>query len=250
MLQGVSSADTHHTANGLVIGTDGALYWSRGIFNTASMETPTKTYRSTRSGVHRFDPRTFEVSFHFPIGPNPHGDVIDQWGYQFVNDGTGGTGSYASIGKGVGNKKWFRKRVRPVAATGILSSRHFPAENNNNFLICNTIGVLGILQHKVIYNGADITAEEVEPILLSSDPNFRPTDIEIGGDGALYVSDWANALIGHMQHNMRDPNRDRAHGRIYRITYKGRPLVTPYKMRGKPIETVLQAFFEKEKRRL
>ena len=246
MLQGVSSADTHHTANAMVIGTDGALYWSRGVFHVTNMETPTKTFRSTTSGVYRFDPRTFEISFHFPIGPNPHGDVIDQWGYQFVNDGTGGTGSYVNIGKGIGNKQWFRKRVRPVAATGILSSSHFPAKNNGNFLICNTIGFLGVLQHKVIYDGADIRAEEIEPILVSSDKNFRPTDVEIGGDGALYVSDWSNAIIGHMQHNMRDPNRDAAHGRIYRVTAKGRPLVDRVKLKGKPIEAVLNAFFAKE----
>ena len=58
------------------------------VFNVANFETPTKTYRSGASGVHRFNPRTFEVEFHFPIGPNPHGDVIDQWGYQFAGDGT------------------------------------------------------------------------------------------------------------------------------------------------------------------
>ncbi len=246
MLQGVSSADTHHSANAMVVGPDGWLYWSRGIFNVANMETPTRTYRSGSSGVHRFNPRTFEVEFHFPIGPNPHGDVFDQWGYQFANDGTSGTGSYVNIGKGVGNKQWFQKRVRPVAATGILSSSHFPPENNGNFLICNTIGFLGVLQHKVQYDGADITAVEIEPILVSSDPNFRPTDLEIGGDGALYVSDWCNVLIGHMQHNMRDPNRDHEHGRIYRVTYKGRPLLEPVKLKGKPIETVLQAFFALE----
>ena len=123
MLQGVSSADSHHSANAVVIGPDGWMYWSRGIFNVASMETPTQTYRSGRSGVHRFNPRTFEMEFHFPIGPNPHGDVFDQWGYQFANDGTSGTGSYVNIGKGVGNKQWFRKRVRPVGATGILSQQ-------------------------------------------------------------------------------------------------------------------------------
>ena len=145
MLQGVSSADTHHSANALVIGPGGALYWSRGIFNVCSNETPTRVFRSGSSGVYRFDPRTFEIGFHFPIGPNPHGDVFDSWGFQFVNDGTGGTGSYVNLGKGIGNKKWFRKRVRPVAATGILSSSHFPERNNENFLICNTIGFLGVL---------------------------------------------------------------------------------------------------------
>ena len=246
MLQGVSSADSHHTANAVVIGPDGWLYWSRGIFNTASMETPTKTYRSGASGVHRFNPRTFEIEFHFPIGPNPHGDVIDQWGYQFANDGTSGTGSYVNIGKGIGNKKWFPKRVRPVPATGILSSSHFPEANQGNFLICNAIGFLGVLQHEVKYNGADITAVEVEPIVVSSDPNFRPSDVEIGGDGALYISDWHNALIGHMQHNMRDPNRDHMHGRVYRVTAKGRPPLKPIKLKGKLVSEVCDAFFAKE----
>lgn len=247
MLQGLSSADTHHTANAFVIGPDGWLYWSRGVFHVTNMETPTKTFRSNSTGVYRFNPRTYEVEFHYPIGPNPHGDFFDQWGYQFANDGTSGTGCYVNIGKGVRNKQWFKKQWRPVAATGMLSSSHFPERNNGNFLICNTIGFLGILQHEVKYNGADITAEAIEPIIRSSDPNFRPTDLEVGGDGALYVSDWCNVLIGHMQHNMRDPNRDHAHGRIYRITYKGRPLVKRVKLRGKPIETVLKdGFYAKE----
>ena len=246
MLQGVCSADSHHSANALLIGPDGWLYWSRGIFNVATMETPTRTVRSGDSGVHRFNPRTFEMEFHFPIGPNPHGDVFDQWGYQFANDGTGGSGSYVNIGKGVGSKPWFPMRVRPVSATGILSSSHFPEKNQGNFLICNCIGFLGVLQHEVKYNGAEITASEVEPILVSSDPNFRPTDVEVGGDGALYVSDWSNAIIGHMQHNMRDPNRDHEHGRIYRVSAKDRPLLKPTKLKGKPIPEVCQAFLAKE----
>ncbi|MCH5374461.1 MAG: PA14 domain-containing protein, partial [Planctomycetes bacterium] len=196
--------------------------------------------------VHRFNPRTFEVEFHFPIGPNPHGDVFDQWGYQFASDGTSGTGSYINIGKGIGNKQWYKKRVRPVPAIGILSSSHFPDELQGNFLICNAIGFLGVLQHEVKYNGADITAEEIDPILVSSDQNFRPSDLEVGGDGALYVADWHNALIGHMQHNMRDPNRDHEHGRIYRVTYKDRPLLQPAKMKGRSIAEVCDHFLAKE----
>ncbi|MFN7813564.1 MAG: PVC-type heme-binding CxxCH protein [Planctomycetia bacterium] len=247
ILQGLDSADSHHSANAMLIGPDGWLYWSRGVFNVSAMETPTRTVRSDKTGVHRFNPRTFEVEFHFPIGPNPHGDVFDQWGYQFANDGTTGVGSYVNIGRGVGNKPWFEKRVRPVAATGLLSSSHFPEKNQGNFLVCNTIGFLGVLQHEVKYDGADIVAKEIEPIIVSSDPNFRPSDLEIGADGALYVSDWANAIIGHMQHNMRDPNRDHSHGRIYRVTAKDRPLVKPVRLKGKPIAEVLQqAFFAKE----
>lgn len=247
LLQGLCSADSHHSANAMLVGPDGWLYWSRGVFNVSAHETPTRSFRSGATGVYRFNPRTFEVEFHFPIGPNPHGDVFDQWGYQFANDGTGGSGCYVNIGKGIENKPWFKTRVRPVPATGILSSSHFPEKNQGNFLICNAIGFLGVLQHEVKYDGADITATEIEPILVSSDPNFRPTDLEIGADGALYVSDWANAIVGHMQHNMRDPNRDHEHGRIYRVTAKGRPLVKPVRLAGKPIEEVCRlAFSAKE----
>lgn len=246
VLQGLSSADSHHSANAMMLGPDGWIYWSRGVFNVATMETPTQTYRSTRTGVHRFNPRTFEMEFHYPIGPNPHGDVFDRWGYQFANDGTSGTGSYVNIGKGIGNKQWFEKRVRPVAATGILSSSHFPEELQNNFLICNCIGFLGVLNHEVQYDGADITCKEVEPILVSADPNFRPSDVEVGSDGALYVADWANALIGHMQHNMRDPNRDHQHGRIIRVTAAGRPLLEPVRLKDKPLPEVLAAFYAKD----
>jgi hypothetical protein len=37
--------------------------------------------------------------------------------------------------------------------------------------------------------------------------------------------DWHNALIGHLQHNLRDPHRDRSHGRIWRVRYESNPLL-------------------------
>ena len=48
-----------------------------------------------------------------------------------------------------------------------------------------------------------------DPLVWSSDPNFRPSDVKMGPDGAIYFSDWHNPIIGHMQHNLRDPSRDR-----------------------------------------
>ena len=77
---------------------------------------------------------------------------------------------------------------------------------------------------------------EVDPIIESADENFRPVDAEIGADGALYVADWQNPIIGHMQHNLRDTSRDHGHGRIYRITYTGRPLLKPPPIAGEPID--------------
>ena len=42
-----------------------------------------------------------------------------------------------------------------------------------------------------------------------------------------------------MQHNIRDPNRDHAHGRIYRMTAVGRPLQKPVAIDGQPIAALL-----------
>jgi mono/diheme cytochrome c family protein len=55
----------------------------------------------------------------------------------------------------------------------------------------------------------------------------------------LYVADWHNVLIGHMQHSARDPLRDHTHGRIYRITYPSRPLVKPPVIAGASVEQLL-----------
>ena len=77
-------------------------------------------------------------------------------------------------------------------------------------------------------------------MIVSSDRNFRPVDMEIATDGSLYIVDWHNILIGHMQHNARDPLRDHVHGRIYRVTYPSRPLVSPAKIEGESIPALLE----------
>ena len=63
--------------------------------------------------------------------------------------------------------------------------------------------------------------------------------MEFAPDGSLYLADWHNILIGHMQHNARDPLRDHSHGRIYRITYPARPLVEPASVAGASIDNLL-----------
>ena len=80
--------------------------------------------------------------------------------------------------------------------------------------------------------------------MSSSDPNFRPTALATGPDGGLYIADWSNAIIGHMQHHIRDPNRDQTHGRIYRMTYEGRPLSKAPKIDGQPVAALLELLKE------
>src|SRR5947209_6832116 len=84
------------------------------------------------------------------------------------------------------------------------------------------------------------------PLVSSSDPNFRPVAVNVGPDGAIYFCDWQNPIIGHMQHHLRDPNRDHGHGRIYRISYNGRLLMKPARIDGEPIPALLELLKEPE----
>ncbi|MDG1872781.1 MAG: GDSL-type esterase/lipase family protein [Mariniblastus sp.] len=249
LLQGLGTADTHHAANNLVMGPDGGIYWQSGIFLVHNHETPwDQNLNVGGSGMYRFDPRTFAITPHAANSPNPHGTSFDRWGYCYANDGTGGK-SYQvrPEGKGFKMHMLLTKEFRPVAANAILSSEHFPEELQDDFLICNTIGFLGVKQYALDRDGNGLNRELGQvwgtpgvELLNSADRNFRPTDAVIGEDGALYVADWHNAIIGHMQHNIRDPNRDHKHGRIFRLTVKDRPLQKPVKIHGQPIMALLE----------
>lgn len=242
LFTGLDSADTHHSANGFDYGPDGYIYYQRGVFNVSNVETPWQAGQlSGISGMYRFNPRTHRFSFHAENSPNPHGGDFDYWGYHYATDATSGRAFQVRMAGGgrFAMHEMFEKTVRPVPSSGILSSTHFPDEYNGSFIILNAIGFLGIKQYRLHNNDGVVTGTEIEDLLVSSDPNFRPSDFKVGVDGALYVADWANAIIGHMQHNIRDPSRDNQHGRIYRVTAPGRPLESPPAIAGQPIEALL-----------
>jgi glucose/arabinose dehydrogenase len=225
MLHGIDSADTHHTVNSFALDPGGALYFQEGTFHHTQVETPYgPPIRSANAGVFRFEPKTRKFDTYIAYGfANPHGHVFDRWAHQIIHDGTGAVPYDGALFSGHTDfprkhgrpPTVYRQRTRPCPGTEILSSQHFPAENQGNLLVANVIGFQGILQYEVKPDGASLTADEVDPIVSSSDVNFRPVDLEIGPDGALYFTDWQNPVIGHMQHNLRDPSRDVTHGRVY-----------------------------------
>lgn len=260
LLTGFDTADTHHTLNSFTFDPGGALYMQEGIFMRSQVETPWgPPVRENDGAVWRFEPRTSKLEVYLPMNfPNPHGHVFDSWGRDIVTDATGGQPYY---GPSMSTKRYYPAmapkddtqrpgpvRLRPVGGTELLSTRQFPEEMQGNFLVLNDITVRGVLSYKVTEDGAGLKTTEVEPLLQSADENFRPVDAEVGPDGALYVADWHNPIIGHMQHNLRDTSRDRLHGRIYRVTYAGRPSLTPAKIAGEPIERLLDLLKEPENR--
>jgi putative heme-binding domain-containing protein len=250
VLSGLDSADTHHTSNSFRLGPGGDLFFQEGTFHHSQVETPYgPPVRLANAGVFRYEPRAqkFEVYISYPFA-NPHGHVFDRWGQDFVTDGTGNVNYFAAPFSGHvafpdkhrEYRPFFAQRTRPCAATEILSSRHFPEDWQGDYLVANVIGFQGIHRYRVTESGAGFSATEAEPIVYSTDPNFRPVDIEMGPDGALYFLEWQNPIIGHMQHNLRDPSRDRTHGRVYLVSHKDRPPLRAPAIAGQPIETLLE----------
>ena len=252
LFQGIDSADTHHSANNLIYGPDGAIYWQSGIFMQNAFEHPWgPALHSTASGMYRFDPRRYTITFHAGNSPNPHGISFDRWGYHFASDGTGGQAfQVRPDGNGFKMHQLLKMEVRPCPANAIVSSENFPEDIQQDFLVCNAIGYLGIKRYQLHRDGYKENGKNMEPgqvwgtptpdFIKSEDKNFRPTDAVFGEDGALYISDWQNVIIGHMQHNIRDPNRDHAHGRIYRVVNKNRPLQKKVAIAGQPIPALLE----------
>ena len=243
ILTGLDSSDTHHSANGFDYGPDGYIYYQRGIFNVSNIETPWQGAQlSGSSSMYRFNPRTHRFSHHAENDPNPHGGDFDYWGYHYATSATGGE-AYQIRASGDGKfemHQLLEKTVRPVPSSGIISSMHFPEKNNGNFIILNSIGFLGIKQYTLENTDGKAWGTETDDLLISNDSNFRPADFKFGDDGAMYVADWANPIIGHMQHNVRDPSRDHTHGRIYRITVEGRALQASVSIDGESIEALLE----------
>ncbi len=248
ILHGFDSADSHHSISAFTWGPGGGLYFQEGTFHHTQVETPYGPVRCKNAGVFRYEPKTEKFDVFVSYGfANPWGHTFDRWGQNFVADASGGANYYGTAFSGQVDyphkhgslKQFLTKQWRPTAGCEFVSSRNFPDEAQGNYLLNNCIGFHGVLQYHMKDDGSGFSADPVQPLLQSSDQNFRPVDLEFGPDGALYVVDWFNPLIGHMQHSLRDPNRDKNHGRIWRIRYKDRPLVTPAEIAGQPIPALL-----------
>ena len=249
IFSGFDDHDTHHAISAYCADPSGAIYMCEGTFLRSNVETAYGTIRGTNGGFFRFSPQRRQLERHAQLSiPNPWGIAFDEWGQHFFLHTSGPTvewmlpGSirprYGVATPGSQNLIEPNHRVRPTSGVEFVSSRHFPDEVQGDMLLNNTIGFLGTKQHRIEEAGTGYSTSWRQDLTKSSDGNFRPVDLEFAPDGSLYIVDWHNPLIGHMQHNARDPHRDHDHGRIYRITYPSRPLVEPAQVAGASIEVL------------
>jgi len=249
LLSGFDDHDTHHAISAFCADPSGAFIMCEGLFLHSNTESVYGPERGTNGGFWRYSPQRKHILRYSQYSiPNPWGIAFDDYGQDFFLHTSGPSMSWMLPGTvkaryGANMKAddlLTSNRVRPTSGIEIISSQHFPDEVQGDVLINNNIGFLGAKQHKLIEDGTGFTTEYVQDLYVSKDLNFRPVDLEFAPDGSLYVCDWQNALIGHMQHSARDPLRDHEHGRIYRVTYPSRPLVEPAKVDGASIQQLLE----------
>jgi mono/diheme cytochrome c family protein/glucose/arabinose dehydrogenase len=250
LLSGFDDHDTHHAHSAYTADPSGAIYMGEGVFLHTNVETSYGTVRATNGGFYRYVPQRHQLERTAQLAiPNPWGIAFDDWGQNFFAETSGPDVRWMMPGTiksryGVSTHKSFnlieeKHRVRPTSGLEFVSSRHFPDDIQGDLLINNTIGFLGMKEHTMDDDGTGFKSKHRQDIVQSDDLNFRPVDMEFAPDGSLYFVDWHNVLIGHMQHNARDPLRDHMHGRIYRVTYPSRPLIEPAKIDGASIDVLL-----------
>lgn len=225
-LTGFGIEDSHHSISAWRRGPGGWIYFQEGIFLHTQVETQHGMVRNFNGGVYQFNPRTGELKvFCKGTGGNPWGHVFDYWGQSFMVNNP--RIMYLSPATGAFKEN---SRIPPLISTekqcggDLVTGTHLPDEIQGQLLTCR-FKSRTIVRYEFIEDGAGYSARVLEPLMTSKHPNFRPVDCKIGPDGAVYVADWYNSIINHAQHDFRDPRRDHEHGRIWRITYKDRPLV-------------------------
>jgi len=251
VLSGFDDHDTHHVISAFCADPSGAIYMGEGTFLHSNVETAYGPVRSSNGGFFRYSPQRnhLERTARLSI-PNPWGTAFDDFGQPFFLETSDPDLHWMTPGSVNLDYGQFTpkppsilensQRVRPTSGLEFVSIRHFPDEVQGDVLLNNTIGFLGTKQHQMMASEAGFTSKHRHDLLTSTDGNFRPIDLEFAPDGSLYLVDWHNVLVGHMQHSARDPLRDHKHGRIYRITYPDRLLVEPAKIHQSPLATLFE----------
>jgi putative heme-binding domain-containing protein len=229
LISGFGTEDTHHNLHTLRRGYDGKIWMNQSVYTRTNAETPMGIMRRKGGGVMRYDENTTNLELIYTGLSNPWGHQFDRYGRSFLSDGANFNGiiyglpgaSYegsvetANILNSISVGKYPK-----FCGLEIIESPNFPDEWQNN-VITNDFRAHRVARFNIIKNGAGFAAQEAQEIVRSDSVNFRPIDLKIGPDGALYIADWANPIINHGEIDFRDPRRDREHGRIWRLTRKG-----------------------------
>jgi mono/diheme cytochrome c family protein/glucose/arabinose dehydrogenase len=234
LMSGFGVGDTHQLVNSVSHGPDGTLWMSQGLHAITRVETPYGIVSLPKSGLMRYDYKRQRLQPFFQYGKAGHncwGVAFDDYFQPFHKSGDRVAGYYSLPGLGAietpdeyaGTHSLFDSPLKSNSVE-ILGTKAMPAELQGAAFIGGYYGNALDL-HRFVDDGSGFKTERIVSPIISSSKAFRPVDVSVGPDGALYACDWFNAVIGHYQASYADPRRDRSHGRIWRITAKGLPTV-------------------------
>ncbi|MFO0799947.1 MAG: PVC-type heme-binding CxxCH protein [Gemmataceae bacterium] len=234
LYKGFGSRDTHGMYNSYTLMPDGWVYACHGFANDSTVRGKDGHEVKMQSGhTFRFktDGSRIEVVSRGQV--NPFGMAVDPWFNLYTADCHSKPitqiipgAYYQSFGKphdGLG----FAPHVtaHDHNSTGLCGLSWYEAKQfPDRFRGCMFVGNVvtsRINFDKIEWRGATPVAKELPDFLVSKDPWFRPVDIKLGPDGALYVNDFYNKIIGHYEVDLKHPGRDKTRGRLWRIVYKG-----------------------------
>ena len=242
LVTGFGYTDSHTMTHTLVRGPGNWIHFSQGALNMGEV-TAVKSGAKARfdySKIGRFsmDGKKIEV-----IGSG----LNNIWGFWMRANGQWwGTEandfgmSIVPMEPGTGYKGIGNQRIRPyqpwlpilhkfrVGGTGISGLAYsddlgagFPAEWKDVAFLANPITSTVNAVRIVRQDNGTVKAQHLPDFLSCDDDWFRPVNIEFGPDGCLYIADWYNKIVSHNEVPRTHPDRDRSHGRIWRIRYTG-----------------------------
>ncbi len=237
-LEGFGLEDTHSVVNSLCWGPDGWLYAAQGSTVTANVRRPgeTNTIYSQGQNIWRYHPETKRYEIFAEGGGNAFGVEFDDKGRLFSGHNGGDTRGFHYM-QGAYLRKGFEKHgelANPYAFGYFPHMEGTRGERfTHNFIIYHG-GALperyngklfGIepLQGRVVLSeitpvGSTFKTRDIDRVVTSSDSWFRPVDIKVGPDGAIYIADWHDRQVTHTRN--QEGFIDKEHGRIYRLKSK------------------------------
>ena len=226
--------DTHGMTNAFSWGFDGWIYACHGFSNDSQVQGKDHKPIHMQSGnTYRMRPDGSHAEYFTHGQVNPFGLAFDPLGnlysadchsrpvYQLIRGAW-----YPSFGKpddGVGfgpDMVTHDHGSTGIGGISFYAADQFPEAYRGTVFLGNVV-TNRVNHDKIEWHGSSPKGIEQPDFVWSEDNWFRPVDIELGPDGALYIADFYNRIIGHYEVPLTHPGRDRERGRIWRIVYKG-----------------------------